>query len=288
MLLAAGLLACCAPGSRAQDDSSRPRTVQKIVITPSVAVVEMDPPENVEGRMWMSRYRERLRLPETLELAVRRAATTDDVFPGVDIDAPIAAVSGREKVAIEPSVHWITISISTGPAELRAKVANVLARWLRDAVIDESQRVLERLRAHFSERSVRLRAMVSAARIERRQVIERSGYSEVSLELEQDRLIGLREDLGAILNAIEVGSVDAPPSDIPSPRAKKMLVKIAEVDRRLAGVHGLVQTITTLGEVIERLKDEEREVQAEVRELDLVRLDAPRARVIHTASNPAR
>ena len=238
--------------------------------------------------MWMSRYRERLRLPETLELAVRRAATADDVFPGVDIDALIAAVSGRETVAIEPSVHWITISISAGPAELRAKVANVLARWLRDAVIDDSQRGLERLRAHFGEHSVRLRAMVNAARIERRQVIERSGYSEVSLELEQDRLIGLREDLGAILNAIEVGSVDAPASEIASPRAKKVLVKIAEVDQRLAGLHGLVQAITALGEKIERLQDEEREVQAEVRELDLVRLDAPRARIIHAASNPAR
>ncbi len=292
-LFVAGIVVFCALGVRtqdvhAQDSASGRRTSERISITPSVAVVEMDPPENLEGRMWMSRYRERLRLPETLELAVRRAATADDVFPGVDLDALIAAVSGRETISIEPSVHWITITVSTGPAELRAKVANVLARWLRDEVIDDSHRGLERLRAHFSERSVRLRGLVSATEIERRQVIERSGFSEVSLELEQDRLVGLREDLGSILNAIEIGSVDSPPSEVPGARAKKMTAKIAEVDQRLAGLQGLVQTITTLGAKIERLNDEEREVQAEVRELELVRLDAPRARIVHTASNPTR
>jgi hypothetical protein len=286
-VLSVGVFALCALTAGAQDDGPGTATTGSAGGA-QTAIVELNAPHDIDATVWTARWRARASMPQTLDTAVRAVAGETEIFANVDVDELLRKTAGRQRVRLDPATNWITISLQDGPADMQAKVTNTLARWLRSEAEDEASRATESLRMQLDERAAILRARTRVAELDLRSAIERAGPSEISLELELERLVQLREDLGAMQNEAELRSLEQPDAETGEPQLAPVIAKIADVDKRLHELRRSLDEVAAIREQIEDFQDRWRDVQIDGQDLE-VPLHAPRhARIIRVAASPTR
>jgi hypothetical protein len=281
-LLVLGVAFLSVPMAGAQDNPSSGTGVD---VRAAEAVVELDPPDGVEPEIWINRIVRHAESPETLERALRALHAVSENRPVFDLEKTIRDHRGRQAITYDHTVQWISITAPTLPPELRSLVAGAVARVVRADALETVERDTERTRAEFGEIMATCRALAHLAETDRRRAIDESGMSEVSIPLEHDRLIALREELGAILNEVEIEALEGDGDSVPAARLVRVKAKIADVDKRLQGLQDLSEALDGLRATRDEAWGRMADARLDLADLDLVSSIRQCAKLIRSASN---